>query len=688
MAWRHGRRLPGPGASRPSTGLSAPAHRPGRVRARKLKVCLHREEQHEIRSSHPAGRSGRIAQLTIDRRSAHRCRSHRRHRHAGRTARQRCGEMGRRTHGPAQRGRAGFANLAGVAAGRRQTARGRRHRALGLAGMRPGRAGLLPAPRPRPGLQLGRDAIAPSADPARMSNSTTTPPGAPERRTRERRSASRSRAAGALLPTPVQVARELALLQREHRVAARESQWRANQGRDGTLETSLATLRQANEQLLISSIQTQVMADEIGRAKDLMGHMAHYDFLTDLPNRSLLLERLTQAIAHAQRQDTQLAVLFLDLDRFKVINDSLGHGIVDGVLRLVAARLLAAVREIGDKLCAAIAAPYLVDGQQINIGVTVGVSLYPRDGADAATLISNADVAMYDAKRNGRGRCHFYRPEFNTRAVERQRTEAALHRALGGQQFVLHYQPKVNLVSGLGTGAEALLRWQHPQAGLIGPDRFIPVAEACGLIVPIGRWVLGEACRQARRWQADGLDPGAVAVNISALEFRSPGFVDGVRDILAETGLAGACLELEITESVLMDDVAASAVVLRQLKELGVSLAVDDFGTGYSSLSYLNQFPIDVLKIDRSFVHAIDQQRGGAIVSAVIAMGTSLGHRIVAEGIEHPHQLGFLRHHHCTEGQGYLFSRALAAEAYGGLLREAGRSAALPRTAEQAPPTN
>ena len=548
-----------------------------------------------------------------------------------------------------------------------------------------------------------------------MSNTTTTPPGDMERRTRERRSSSRCRAAVTLLATPVQVARELALLQREHRVAARESQWRANQGRDGTLEASLATLRQANEQLLISSIQSQVMADEIGRAKDLMGHMAHYDFLTDLPNRSLLLERLTQAIAHAQRQDTQLAVLFLDLDRFKVINDSLGHGIGDGVLRLVAARLLAAlratdtasrqggdefllllpeiageaaVREIGDKLCTAIAAPYLVDGQQINIGVTVGVSLYPRDGADAATLISNADVAMYDAKRNGRGRCHFYRPEFNTRAVERQRTEAALHRALGGQQFVLHYQPKVNLVSGLGTGAEALLRWQHPQAGLIGPDRFIPVAEACGLIVPIGRWVLGEACRQARRWQADGLDPGAVAVNISALEFRSPGFVDGVRDILAETGLAGACLELEITESVLMDDVAASAVVLRQLKELGVSLAVDDFGTGYSSLSYLNQFPIDVLKIDRSFVHAIDQQRGGAIVSAVIAMGTSLGHRIVAEGVEHPHQLGFLRHHQCTEGQGYLFSRALAAEAYGGLLRAAGRSAALQQSADQAPPTN
>jgi len=301
------------------------------------------------------------------------------------------------------------------------------------------------------------------------------------------------------------------------------------------------------------------------------------------------------------------------------------------------------------------------------------VSLYPRDGADAATLISNADVAMYDAKRNGRGRCHFYRPEYNVRAVQRQRVEAELHRAVGEQQFVLHYQPKVNLDSGLVTGSEALLRWRHPQTGLVSPDRFIPVAEACGLIVPIGRWVLGEACRQVQRWQAGGLAPGSVAINISALEFRCPDFVAGVRAALARTGLAGASLELEITESVLMDDVAASAAILHQLKQLGVSLAVDDFGTGYSSLSYLNQFPIDVLKIDRSFVQAIARPDGdGAIAGAVIAMGSSLGHRIVAEGVENQLQLRFLRQHRCTEGQGYLFSRPLSAERYGGLLRRGG----------------
>jgi diguanylate cyclase (GGDEF)-like protein len=490
--------------------------------------------------------------------------------------------------------------------------------------------------------------------------------------------------------------REQAVYQREHIAAAREKANRQRESADLALDLHVVQLQQANEHLVITTVEAQIMAEEIQRAKEQMGHMAHHDFLTDLPNRVLLMERLSRAIGLAKRRGTRLAVLFLDLDRFKVINDSLGHAVGDTLLQAVARRLLASVRatdtasrqggdefvvllseitderavcEVVDNMCKEIGAPYALQDQTVHIGVTVGISMYPDDSDDASTLIRNADVAMYHGKNRGRDQYHFFRADMNARAVERQRMEADLYRALDQHEFVLHYQPKVNLDSGAIIGSEALLRWVRPELGVMAPGGFIPVAEACGLIVPIGRWVLGEACAQVKRWRDAGLHPGSVAVNISAPEFQDPDFVARVRHLLEATGVAPACLELEITESILMRDALGSAAILRELKEMGVLLAVDDFGTGYSSLSYLRQFPIDVLKIDQSFVRDIGAPHdNGVIVSAVIAMGNSLGQRVIAEGVEHETQLIFLKEHHCDEGQGYLFSRPLSAADFGALL--------------------
>ncbi|MFS2135129.1 putative bifunctional diguanylate cyclase/phosphodiesterase [Duganella sp. Dugasp56] len=492
--------------------------------------------------------------------------------------------------------------------------------------------------------------------------------------------------------------REQALALRHKHLAAREQGEREARRIKRALERHIIKLRRANAHLVIATLGAQAMMETVQRAKEHMGYMAHHDFLTDLPNRILLMERLALAIAMARRQQSRMAVLFIDLDRFKVINDSLGHAVGDLLLQSVGRRLLSvlrasdtasrqggdefvvlladvanerAVSELADKLCLAIAEPYLLDGETAHIGGTIGISMYPDDGEDAETLIRNADVAMYYGKHSGRNRWYFYRPEMNLRAVERQRTEADLHRALKLGEFELHYQPRVNLASGAITGAEALLRWSHPELGAVAPARFIPVAEDCGLIVPIGQWVLREACMQISRWKQVGLDPGIVAVNISALEFRTDGFADALRAILAESGLEPACLELEITEGVLMRDAGASTAILRELKEIGVVLAIDDFGTGYSSLSYLNRFPIDVLKIDQSFVRDISTAPGdGIIVGAVIAMGSSLGQRVVAEGVEETSQLNFLRAHHCDEGQGYLFSKPLPAPGFAALLRQ------------------
>lgn len=427
-----------------------------------------------------------------------------------------------------------------------------------------------------------------------------------------------------------------------------------------------------------------------------MSHLAQHDYLTDLPNRMLLNDRLTQTISLARRHRKQLAVLFLDVDRFKHINDSLGHLIGDQLLQSIARRLTTCVRgsdtvsrQGGDefvvlladvehaeaarysaaKILSALAEKHCIAEHDLHITLSIGISVFPGDGEDAETLLKNADAAMYHAKENGRNNYQFFKQDMNDRAVERQSLEGSLRQALARHEFVLHYQPKVNLETGAITGAEALIRWLHPVRGPLSPKQFVSIAEDSGLIVPIGQWMLREACRQAQAWQNAGLRPTPIAVNISAVEFRREAFLADMRDILKDTGLDPRYLEIEMTESVLVQDVESTMAVLHGLKALGVQLAIDDFGTGYSSLSYLRQFPIDTLKIDQSFVRDIATVTGDAtIVRAVIGMGNSLKLRVSAEGVETREQLAFLQAEHCEEGQGFYFSPPVDAEAFAELL--------------------
>jgi diguanylate cyclase (GGDEF)-like protein/PAS domain S-box-containing protein len=427
-----------------------------------------------------------------------------------------------------------------------------------------------------------------------------------------------------------------------------------------------------------------------------MSYLAQHDSLTDLPNRILFSDRLTEAIAMAHRYRRNLAVLYLDVDRFKHINDSLGHDIGDRLLQSMAARLHACVRSsdtvsrqggdefvvllsevkhvqdaavIAEKILLTLRPPHRIDQHDLHLTVSIGIANYPEDGTEAEVLMRNADFAMYHAKENGRNNYQFFQPEMNVRAVERQSLENGLRHAMERQEFVLHYQPKMNLQTGAIIGVEALIRWRHPQRGLVPPAQFIPVADECGFIVPIGRWVLREACRQARAWHNAGLMPMRLAVNISAVELRDKDFVAGVGSILTETGLAPHYLELELTETFLLQDSKSTAVVLQALKDLGVGLALDDFGTGYSSLSYLKRFSIDTLKIDQSFVRDMTTDADDAsIVSAVISMGKSLHMRVVAEGVETREQLAFLQEQSCPEGQGYYFGRPVAAGEFTQLL--------------------
>lgn len=490
--------------------------------------------------------------------------------------------------------------------------------------------------------------------------------------------------------------REDAAHEREGAAASHEREIRAAETLQATSDDHIILLQQANAHLVIATIEAHKLAEQVQTAKVQLEHLVQHDALTGLPNRILLQDRLGQAIELARRQGRQLAVMFMDLDQFKHINDSLGHAVGDQLLRLVAQCLVGCVRHSdtisrqgGDefvlllpyieraedaalsaqKMLAALALPHRIDQHDLHIGASIGISIYPDDGQDVETLIKSADTAMYSAKENGRNNYKFFEQSMGVRAIQRQSIEAGLRRALERQEFVLYYQPKINLHSGAMTGTEALIRWQHPEQGLLSPAQFVPIAEDCGLILPIGCWVLREACRQVQAWLDSGLRVVPVAVNISAVEFGHKSFLESVALILKETGLAPCYLELELTESILMHDAESSAPVLEALKAMGVRLAIDDFGTGYSSLSYLKHFPIDTLKIDQSFVRNIATDTDDAtIVRTMIGMGRSLKQRVIAEGVETHEQLEFLRAQHCDEGQGFQFSHPLPAEDFALLL--------------------
>jgi diguanylate cyclase (GGDEF)-like protein len=427
-----------------------------------------------------------------------------------------------------------------------------------------------------------------------------------------------------------------------------------------------------------------------------LSHLSHYDALTDLPNRALLADRLARALALAARHERMVAVLFLDLDEFKHVNDSLGHAVGDELLRAVGRALTGCVRQSdtvgrqsGDEfmvvlselahaedaaavartVIGAIAQPHRVNGHEIRIGVSIGISVFPTDGDDAETLLKHADMALYRAKQLGTGRFQFFEPDLNRRALARRALEAGLQHALARHEFELFYQPKVRLDTGVIMGAEALIRWRHPERGLVPPGDFVPIAEASGLIARIGGWVLQEACRQAQTWWDAGLRPIPVAINISAVEFRSGELVDHVVATLEATGLDPRLLELELTESVLMAHVTTTRAALDALKALGVQLAIDDFGTGWSSLSYLAQFPVDALKIDQSFVQQIGVRAyAEPIVGSVISLAKTLHLRVIAEGVETLEQLTFLQGEGCGEGQGYYFGRPMVAEQFARVL--------------------
>jgi diguanylate cyclase (GGDEF)-like protein len=451
-------------------------------------------------------------------------------------------------------------------------------------------------------------------------------------------------------------------------------------------------------------------------ASQQIEHLAYHDPMTGLPNRQLFLDRLQVAISQANRSGFKVAVLFLDLDRFKVINDSLGHSFGDKILCGAAERLRGSVREVdtvarlgGDeftilltaidreddvrkvaqKLLETLRFPFTVHDHEFYVTTSIGISLYPDDGLDAETLLKNSDAAMYRAKDHGRDNCQFYAPIMNARALERLALENSLRKGLANNEFVLFYQPIINLTTGQIEGVEALIRWQHPEFGIVAPSEFLVLAETLGLMDPLSDWVMREACAQVRVWQQLGFPDLRIAVNLSARPFQNPELVRRMERVLEETGLRPECLELEITEDIAMQDADASLSVLNDLKKLGVRISIDDFGTGYSSLSYLRNFPIDTLKIDRSFVRDLTADTdAAAIASAVIALAHSLRIAVVAEGVETEEQRYLLKRQRCDRMQGYLFSRAVPAEDFEALLFDErntsrARSSAILRSWEQ-----
>lgn len=421
-------------------------------------------------------------------------------------------------------------------------------------------------------------------------------------------------------------------------------------------------------------------------------HLANHDHLTGLANRTLMVERLAHLLGDATRGGYRVGVLFLDLDKFKRVNDTLGHAVGDQVLQQTAERLRACVRasdmvarfggdefvvlaslegadfaveNLAERILNAFASPFPAAGQDFQLGVSIGVSIFPRDGCESGSLLKHADMALYAAKEEGRGKLRFFVPEMSKRIVDRITLEDGLVRALDQNELFLEYQPQLDIATGKIVGAEALVRWNDPQRGRVPPGDFIPIAEASGLIVELGGWVLREACRQAAAWQASGMGVGRVAVNISALQFEQSDFVDIVGEVLNETGLSPAALELELTESVFVSNTEEALDAMRRIKALGVQLALDDFGTGYSSLAYLSRMPIDVIKIDRSFVQAaLEDESARSIVRAVLALAWGLERKTIAEGVETREQFEMLRELGCHEIQGFWLSRPCVAPAF------------------------
>lgn len=430
--------------------------------------------------------------------------------------------------------------------------------------------------------------------------------------------------------------------------------------------------------------------ESLRRSEEKLDFLAHHDPLTALPNRTLLADRLHQGIRRARRREGVMAVLFIDLDRFKVVNDSLGHAIGDELLRAAALRMAGQLRAtdtlarvggdefvvlledadcarraqtVAGKLLEVLEQPFFIRQQELFVTASIGISLYPSDGEDADALLRHADLAMYRAKSLGRNGVEFYRSEMSADIDAHLELGNALRGALARDEFVLHYQPQVDLDTGQLRGAEALVRWRHPHQGLVQPARFIPIAEELGIIVEIGGWVLEAACAQLARWRALGLRIPRMAVNLVAQQIEREGFVEQVETILARHGIAPEQLEFEVTESMIMRQAERGIASLSALRAMGVGISVDDFGTGYSSLGYLHRLPIDQLKIDRSFVSELDAQPDDAIiVRAIIALGRSLGLEVVAEGIETEAQAHFLKAEGCRVGQGYLYGRPCPAE--------------------------